>query len=205
MANMSLPSGEFPYYKEQTQNVITSSILSDILAETNQINNMQKNQNIDKFSKVLHINNGKIEISISPFNIGENQIELRFFDENSQPMTIVNNASLKITQLEKGIGPIEIETTKSNENGVFIANLPISLPGLWSFEIYGEITEQGVADIAIPFNIKINPQLEDLKFSLTEYRTIEIVYYFILLMIKKEIVYGLEIHLQVLQNFGNLN
>ena len=173
MANMSLPSGEFPYYKEQTQNVITSSILSDILAETNQINNMQKNQNIDKFSKVLHINNGKIEISISPFNIGENQIELRFFDENNQPMTIVNDASLKITQLEKGIGPIEIETTKSSENGVFLANLPISLPGLWAFEIYGEITEQGVPDIAIPFNIKINPQLVDLKFNLTEYNTPE--------------------------------
>ena len=173
MANMSLPSGEFPYYKQETQQSITSSILSDIATEKNQINYLQENQNIDEFLKVIHIDNGKVEISITPFNIGENQIELRFLDQNDQPMTIVDNASLKITQLEKGIGPIEIETTTSNEDGVFIANLPISLAGLWGFEIYGDISEKGIADIAISFNLKLNPKLMDLKFNLTEYKTVD--------------------------------
>ena len=103
---------------------------------------MQENKNIDEFSKVIHIDNGKVGISITPFNIGENQIELRFLDQNDQPMTIVDNASLKITQLEKGIGPIEIETIETNKNGIFIANLPISLAGLWGFEIYGDISKK---------------------------------------------------------------
>lgn len=65
-------------------------------------------------------------------------------------MTTIYNVTIKLTQLQQDIGPIEIET-KQESPGMFVADAPLNLPGIWSIQIEGQTSEPGAPNIIAIF------------------------------------------------------
>jgi copper transport protein len=124
LANMVLPSGEIP-----------SSTNITNYAETINPENQTKNSNI--YSTVVYTDDQKIEINLQPARLGQNKILVYFTDYNNKPIDNISNATLKLSQLERNIGPIQIDMEKIS-NGRFNAVIPISTLGLWNLEIQGK-------------------------------------------------------------------
>jgi copper transport protein len=69
---------------------------------------------------------------------------------------------MKLTQLDRGIGPITVETTEQSEN-VFAADAAFSLPGTWHIEIEG-VNTQG-SNMLASFDAKVKPSVSNLQFD----------------------------------------
>jgi streptogramin lyase len=150
MANGALPSGQFPAYQREaldTQAAFAQSPSTD-------------------FVRTLYTDEGTIKLDISPFGVGENAFLLSFFGQDGNNATGIESASLKLTHLERGIGPISIETTKQSEN-VFSANAAFSLPGIWHIEIEG-VNRQG-SNMLSSLDADIKPLVSSLQFDTNIY------------------------------------
>lgn len=151
MANGALPSGQFPAYERQqdAQSAFAEQARTD-------------------FSRTLYATDGKIQLAISPFAVGQNSFRLSFFNMDGSNATGIESATIKITQIERGIGPIEIETTRRAGN-VFVANAAFSLPGTWHVEVEGVNTEGSNMLATIDANVK--PLVSNLEFQVANYTT----------------------------------
>jgi copper transport protein len=150
MANGALPSGQFPAYQREaldTQAAFAQSPSTD-------------------FVRTLYTDEGTIKLDISPFGVGENAFLLSFFGQDGNNATGIESATLKLTHLERGIGPISIETTKQSEN-VFSANAAFSLPGIWHIEIEG-VNRQG-SNMLSSLDADIKPLVSSLQFDTNIY------------------------------------
>ena len=157
MTNMVLPSGELP-----SSNITNSSQTVTPLA--NQVQN-----NNDIYSTVVYSENQKIEINLNPGRLGENKIFVEFSDYNNNPAANIINATLKLSQIERGIGPILIDMQKIS-NGRFNAVVPFSALGLWNVEIQGKTIQPNTPNTIATFEINIKPRISDLQFNITEYK-----------------------------------
>ncbi|HEU5461430.1 MAG TPA: copper resistance protein CopC [Nitrososphaeraceae archaeon] len=156
MTNMVLPSGELP-----SSNITNNS-------EAVKLENPVQNSNI--YSTVVYSENQKIQIHLEPARLGENKIFVEFSDYNNNPTANIINASIKLSQIERGIGPILIDMEKIS-NGRFNAIVPISALGPWNFEIQGKTLQPNAPNTIATFEINIKPRISDLQFNITEYKT----------------------------------
>ena len=156
MTNMVLPSGELP-----SSNITNSS------QTVNLANQVQNNNDI--YSTVVYSENQKIQINLNPGRLGENKIFVEFSDYNNYPAANIINATLKLSQIERGIGPILIDMQKIS-NGRFNAVVPFSALGLWNVEIQGKTIQPNTPNTIATFEINIKPRISDLQFNITEYK-----------------------------------
>jgi len=156
MTNMVLPSGELP-----SSNITNSS------QTVNLANQVQNNNDI--YSTVVYSENQKIQINLNPGRLGENKIFVEFSDYNSNPAANIINATIKLSQIERGIGPILIDMQKIS-NGRFNAVVPFSALGLWNVEIQGKTIQPNTPNTIATFEINIKPRISDLQFNITEYK-----------------------------------
>lgn len=155
MTNMVLPSGEL------------SS--SNITNYTETVNLENPVQNRDIFSTVVYSENHKIQIHLEPARLGENKIFVEFSDYNNKPTSNIINATIKLTQIERGIGPILIDMEEIS-NGRFYTVVPLSALGLWNIEIQGKTLQLNTPNTIATFEINIKPRISDLQFNITEYK-----------------------------------
>jgi copper transport protein len=150
MANGALPSGQFPAYKREPgeQQAFAQEI------DTN-------------FYRTGYTEDGRIRLAVKPFAVGQNTFALSFLDSDGNNVTSIESATIKITQLERGIGPIAIETKKVSP-GVFTADAAFSLPGNWAVEIEG-VNSQGSNMIAT-MNVNVKPLVGNLEFAIQQYK-----------------------------------
>src|ERR687897_680708 len=158
LANMVLPSGELP-----STNIANYE-------ETFNFQNQTKNSDI--YSTVVYTEDQKIEINLQPARLGQNNIFVDFTDYNNKPIDIITNATLKLSQLERNIGPIQIDMEKIS-NGRFNAIIPISTLGLWNLEIQGKTLQPNTPNAIANLEVNIKPKITDLQFNITEYKTPE--------------------------------
>ncbi|MCJ7636117.1 MAG: hypothetical protein MUO21_01355, partial [Nitrososphaeraceae archaeon] len=156
MTNMVLPSGELP----------SSNITNN--TETISLENQVRNSDI--YSTVVYTENQKINIHLEPLRLGENKIFVDFSNFNNNPIVNIINATIKISQIERGIGPIAIDMEKIS-NGRFNAVIPLSVLGLWNVEIEGKTLEPNTPNTIASFEINVKPRLSNLQFNITEYKT----------------------------------
>ena len=156
MTNMVLPSGELP-----SSNITNSS------QTVNLANQVQNNNDI--YSTVVYSENQKIEINLNPGRLGENKIFVEFSDYNNNPAANIINSTIKLSQIERGIGPILIDMQKIS-NGRFNAVVPFSALGLWNVEIQGKTIQPNTPNTIATFEINIKPRISDLQFNITEYK-----------------------------------
>jgi len=166
MANMALPSGEFPDYErpdagDSTQLDASSSASliynGSILSEK-------------EFSKIAYLANGdKIQLKIDPFTIGQNTFEVTFYD-NSSIARFINSSAIKLTQVDKGVGPIVVDMSNQSQ-GVFRVDTALSLAGRWTVQVLGESIEPGSPNMVAIFDLNVKPSLSNLQFNVAEYKT----------------------------------
>lgn len=149
MANSALPAGEFPQYGRQDQ----QAAFADQPAPTT-------------YEQTLYTPAGKAKMSIDPFIVGQNRFTLAFFNTDGSPADI-SSATIKLTQVERGIGPISIDTTRQ-QDGTFVANAAFSLPGRWSIQVEG--ASQQAANIVATVDAIVRPAISSLKFDVKEYK-----------------------------------
>ncbi len=152
MANGALPSGQFPAYERELQDGQSA------FAEEPRTD----------FVRTLYTGEGRIQFAVSPFAVGQNIFHLSFFNQDGSNATRIESATIKLTQVERGIGPIEIETTKKSDNA-FSADAAFSLPGTWHVEIEGVNTEGSNMLATLDANVK--PRISNLEFKVDEYKT----------------------------------
>src|SRR5215211_1675718 len=155
MTNMVLPSGEL-----QSSNITNN---------TETVNLANQVQNSDIYSTVVYSENQKIQINLEPARLGENKIFVEFSDYNNNPTANIINATLKLSQIERGIGPILIDMEKIS-NGRFNAVIPFSALGLWNIEIQGKTLQPNTPNTIATLEINIKPRISDLQFNITEYK-----------------------------------
>jgi copper transport protein len=146
MANGALPSGQFPAYEREeldTQAAFAAAPRTD-------------------FMTTLYTAEGTIKLNISPFAVGQNTFTLSFFGQEGSNATGIESATIKLTQLERAIGPISIETTEQSDN-VYSADAAFSLPGIWHIEIEG-INTQG-SNMLASLNTNLKPLISNLQFD----------------------------------------
>ena len=83
-------------------------------------------------------------------------------------VTSINSATIKMTQIDKAIGPITIDTNKQSD-GVFTSTASFGVPGKWDVIIEG-VNSQGSNMIA-SLDLNVKPQVSNLDFSVNQYRT----------------------------------
>jgi copper transport protein len=158
LANMALPSGEIP-----------STNITNFI-ET--INLQSETKNNDTYSTVIYTEDQKIEVNLQPARLGQSNIFVVFTDYNNKPIDIISNATLKLSQIERNIGPIQIDMEKVS-NSRFETVIPISTLGLWNLEIQGKTLQPNTPNIIANMEINIKPRISDLQFNITEYKTPE--------------------------------
>jgi copper transport protein len=151
MANAALPSGQFPAYQREELSA-QAAAFADVSRPD--------------FMRTLYTSEGTIELTISPFALGQNSFRLSFFQQDGSNATGIESADIKLTQLERGIGPITVETTEQSDN-MFSAEAAFSLPGIWRIEIEGVNSEGSNMQAAFQTNIK--PLISSLQFDTKVY------------------------------------
>jgi copper transport protein len=148
MANGALPSGQFPAYQREDLGGIQTAAFAEAPSTD--------------FMRTLYAGEGTINLNINPFVVGQNTFTLSFFGQDGSNATGIGSATIKLTQLERGIGPITVETTEQSDN-VFAADAAFSLPGTWHIEIEG-VNTQG-SNMLASLDAKIKPSISSLQFD----------------------------------------
>ena len=167
MANSSVPSGQFPAYENQKQ--LTSAAAGAAgSGQTNGTAGQASTLNTD-FSQTIYVgNDGKIQLAISPFDVGQNNFKMSFIGIDGKPVSSIQSATIKMTQTEKAIGPITLDTKKESD-GVFSSNGTFGVAGKWSVIIEG-VNSKGNNMIA-SLDINVKPQISNLDFAIKQYKT----------------------------------
>lgn len=152
MANGALPAGQFPVYEREQQDGQLA------FAEEPRTG----------FVRTLYTGEGKIQLAVNPFAVGQNNFRLSFFNQDNSNATGIESATIKLTQIERGIGPIAIETKRQSGN-VFAADAAFSLPGIWHIEIEG-VSAQG-SNMLATLNANVKPLVSSLEFKVDQYKT----------------------------------
>lgn len=151
MANGALPAGQFPAYERQQD--VQSAFAEEPRTD---------------FIRTLYAADGRIQLAVSPFAVGQNNFRLSFFNQDGSNATGIESATIKLTQVERGIGPIAVETTRQSGN-VFSADAAFSLPGIWHVEVEG-VNTQG-SNMLATINTNVKPLVSNLEFQIENYTT----------------------------------
>jgi copper transport protein len=162
MANSSVPSGQFPAYESQKQLAAAGGV-GQIGAASGQNSSV----NTDLLQTV-YVDGGKIKLAISPFDVGQNNFKVSFIGTDGKPVNSIESATIRMTQTEKAIGPITIDTKKES-NAVFTSNASFGVAGNWDVIIEG-VNSQGNNMIA-SLDLNVKPQVSNLDFTVNEYKT----------------------------------
>src|SRR5919202_3420838 len=165
MANSSVPSGQFPAYENQKQLAAAAAAGG---GQTNGTSGQTSPLNTD-FSQTIYVgNDGKLQLAITPFDVGQNNIKMSFIGTDGKPVSSIQSATIKMTQTEKAIGPITLDAKKESD-GVFSSNGTFGVAGKWSVIIEG-VNSQGNNMIA-SLDLNVKPQISNLDFAIKQYKT----------------------------------
>lgn len=153
MANSALPANEFPQSQQDLQQPAFAQPASS------------------DYRQILYASSGgRVDVTIGPFAVGQNKFVMTFYGSDGKLATDATSATIKLTQVEKNIGPISVDTKKVSP-GVFSADAAFGLPGTWNMVAEG--TRPQSASIVATTSLDVRPALSDLSFDVKEYRTPE--------------------------------
>jgi copper transport protein len=113
-------------------------------------------------------NGTKVDLAITPFDVGNNNFKVSFLDNNGKPIDMAS-AQLKYSQIEQSIGPITVDLNKQSR-GIYSVNASFGIPGTWNMEVQGIPVKQNMSGIVGSFaNLIVKPNFDQLKFNVSEY------------------------------------
>ena len=159
LVDSGLPSSEFENQTQSLQNKIFALTTND-------------NSNTQEFSQTDFIENGsRTVLSMNPFFTGNNDFTISFLDSNKH-QTDMKSAQIKLTQTDSGIGPITINTNKTDV-GTFTANADFGFPGHWTVRVEGVQNKEDSLNLVSTYNLFLKPKLSNLQIDMKEYKTPE--------------------------------
>ena len=157
LVNTGTPGSEFQGQQQQQSNVSSNSTIGTTVSQQ------------QHFKSTRFVEDGnRVILSIDPFTPGTNNFNLSFLDSKGNPLDI-KSAQIRYTQIEKGIGPINVNTTQISR-GAFSANAAFGLPGQWNLEVEGIQTKSNALNIVASYDLFIKPRLDQLNFNIQEYK-----------------------------------
>jgi copper transport protein len=157
LVNTGLPASEFQNQQQKIQQKIQAQ------AQTLS----SKNIEYQTFTKFVE-NGTRVKLSIDPFTPGNNNFKISFLDQNRNPLDI-KSVKLKLTQIEQGIGPIEVDT-KQISKGLFSANAAFGLSGEWNVLVEAFQNKANSLNVVATYNLFVKPTLDQIKFNVREFR-----------------------------------
>jgi copper transport protein len=155
LVNTGTPGSEFQ--GQQQQSNTSNSTIGTTVSEQ------------QHFKSTRFVEDGnRVILSIDPFTPGTNNFNILFLDYKGNPLDI-KSAQIRYTQIEKGIGPINVNSTQISR-GVFSANAAFGLPGQWNLEIEGIQTKPNALNIVASYDLFVKPRLDQLNFNIQEYK-----------------------------------
>ncbi|HZC49311.1 MAG TPA: copper resistance protein CopC [Nitrososphaeraceae archaeon] len=158
LVNTGLPASEF---QSQQQQQLQQQIQTQ--AKTLPSENI-KYQTFTKFVE----NGSRVRLIIEPFTPGNNNFKISFLNQNRNLLDI-KSVKMKLTQIEQGIGPIEVETKKISK-GIFSANAAFGLSGEWNVLVEAFQNKPNSLNIVATYNLFVKPNLDQIKFNVKEFR-----------------------------------
>lgn len=149
MANGALPEGEFPQFARDDPQAAFAEKPGD-----------------RGYVQTLYTSTGRVDLAVKPFAVGQNTFTISFFEPDGRPADGVESASLSMTNIERGIGPIPVETTKKSE-GVYTAEAAFGIAGTWDVVVEGVRPES--TNIVASLDLDVGPAVSTMSFDLTEY------------------------------------
>jgi copper transport protein len=157
LVNTGTPGSEFQGQQQQSTN--TSATANPITATVG--------QQQQHFISTRFVEDGsRVILSIDPFTPGNNNFKISFLDSHKNPIDI-KSAQMRYTQTEKGMGPINVDTTQVSK-GVFSANAAFGLPGQWNLEVEGVQSKANALNIVASYDLLVKPKLDQLNFNIQE-------------------------------------
>ncbi|HZD13394.1 MAG TPA: CopD family protein, partial [Candidatus Binatus sp.] len=154
LVNTGLPQSEFQnqFRQQESSSSVTSSVTG-----------------VESFKATGFIdNNTRVVLSITPFAVGSNNFSISFVDSKNNPVDI-KLAEMKYTEIEKSIGPIDVELQQVSK-GVFFVKAAFGIPGVWYVQIEGVPNRSNVPRVVASFdNIVVKPKLEQLQFNASRF------------------------------------
>ena len=158
MVNSGLPESEFQSLIQQQKQQYQNG--QSLLAQTDN----------KPFTSTSFTEDGDIIIlSIDPFTPGSNNFQIKFLNSTWIPIDI-SSAKMRLTQTEKGIGPIEVDTRRmSPATNEFSTSASFGLPGKWEIQIEGTPKKENAPNIIGTFDLLVKPPLDQTKFNVHEF------------------------------------
>ncbi|MHB8546905.1 MAG: copper resistance CopC/CopD family protein [Nitrosotalea sp.] len=157
LVDSGLPSSEFQNQLQSLQNNVFALGTND-------------NLNTQGFSQTSFIENGsRVILSMNPFATGNNDFTISFLDSNRHQIDM-KSAQLKLTQTDSGIGPITVDTNKT-DTGTFTANTDFGFPGHWTVRVEGIQNRENSLNLVSSYNLFVKPKLSNLQLDIKEYKT----------------------------------
>jgi copper transport protein len=159
MVNSGLPDSEFQSLIQQQKQQFQNGQL--LAAQTSN----------KPFTATSFTDDGDIiTLSIDPFHPGSNNFQIRFLN-STWTLIDMNSATVRLTQTDKGIGPIEVDTKHmSSTSNEFSASASFGLPGKWEIQIEGTPKRENSPNILGTFDLLVKPSLDQTKFNVQEFR-----------------------------------
>ena len=149
MANGALPEGEFPQFARQDQQTAFADRQED-----------------RGYVQVLFTSAGRVDLAVKPLAVGQNTFTLSFFEMDGKPASGIESASIRMTNIERGIGPITVEPTEKSAS-VYTAEAAFGFAGTWNIVVEGIRPES--TNIVASLDLDVGPAVSGLSFELTEY------------------------------------
>lgn len=157
LVDSGLPSSEFQNQLQSLQNKVFALTTND-------------NSSIQGLSQTGFIENGsRIVLSMNPFSTGNNDFTISFLDSNKNPIDM-KSAQIKLTQTDSGIGPITVDTNKT-DTGIFTTNTDFGFSGHWTVRVEGIQNKENSLNLVYSYNLFVKPKLNRLQVDISEYKT----------------------------------
>ncbi|HYL66264.1 MAG TPA: copper resistance protein CopC [Nitrosopumilaceae archaeon] len=159
LVDSGVPSSEFQNQLQsiQDQNIFALATLDNTITD-------------QKFSETKFVENGsRIILTINPFFTGNNDFKISFLDSNKNPIDM-KSVQLRLTQVDKGIGPITINAQQVS-TGIFSVNTAFGFPGHWNARIEGIQNKENSLNLVASYDdLLVKPNLSSLTVNIKEFK-----------------------------------
>jgi copper transport protein len=130
--------------------------------------NPNNTQNV--FTDTQFVENGsRVVLTIDPYFVGSNTINMTFLDANRNPIDI-QSVLLELTQTDKSIGPIKVNATQVYPGTYSVQTNSLTIPGNWQAHVEGVPTAAGSLSLVADFNLNVKPNVHQISANIQEYK-----------------------------------
>lgn len=130
--------------------------------------NPSNTQNV--FTDTRFVENGsRVILTIDPYFVGSNTINMTFLDANRNPIDI-QSVLLELTQIDKSIGPIKVDAKQVYPGTYAVQTNSLTIPGNWQAHVEGVPTAAGSLSLVADFNLDVKPDVHQISANIQEYK-----------------------------------